>query len=97
MKLENLTPEQIEQAKECKTPEECLAFIRENGIELTEEQLEKVSGGALFKDLPCWLGLHDYWATGQERQGLSGIELEFRCQNCGVVNWFGRNDRQWWQ
>ena len=45
MKFEDLTPEQQEMARACKTPEEVLALAKENGIELTDAQLEAVSGG----------------------------------------------------
>ena len=45
MTPENLTPEQMDKAKACKTPEEVLAFAQENGFELSDEQLEAVSGG----------------------------------------------------
>ena len=37
MRLEDMTPEMVEKAKGCETPEERMAFIRENGIELTVE------------------------------------------------------------
>ena len=49
MKVEDLTPEQIEKAKACRSPEEIVAVFREEGIELSDAQLEKVSGGG-------WLG-----------------------------------------
>lgn len=45
MRFEDLTPEKIEQAKECKTADERLAFVKENGIELTGEQLDVLAGG----------------------------------------------------
>ena len=45
MNFEDLTPEQQAKAKACKTPEDVLALAKEDGIELTEEQLEAVSGG----------------------------------------------------
>lgn len=44
--LEGLTPEQIEKTRACKTPKELLDLAREEGIELTDEQLEQVSGGS---------------------------------------------------
>ena len=44
--LKGLTEEQIAKAKACKTPEELIALAKEEGIELTEEQLEAVNGGA---------------------------------------------------
>ena len=43
--LKGLTEEQINKVKECKSPEEIFALAKEEGIELTEEQLEAVSGG----------------------------------------------------
>ena len=48
-----LTPEQLERAKACKTPEEVLALAREEGYELTDEDLESVSGGWSPID-PCY-------------------------------------------
>ena len=45
MKFEDLPPEQQERAKALKTPEEAMAFIKEEGIELTDEELEQVAGG----------------------------------------------------
>ena len=46
MEFNDLTPEQQEQARACKTPEDVLSLAKEDGIELTEEQLEAVSGGS---------------------------------------------------
>lgn len=43
--LNGLTEEQIARVKECKNPEELLSVAREEGIELTDEQLEAVNGG----------------------------------------------------
>ena len=45
MEFNDLTPEQQEKARNCKTPEDVLAFAKEEGLELTDEQLEAVSGG----------------------------------------------------
>ena len=41
MKFEDLTPEQQEKAKACKTPEDVLALAKA----LSDEELEAVSGG----------------------------------------------------
>jgi len=41
----DLTPEQQEKARACKTPEDVLVLAKEGGIELTDEQLEAISGG----------------------------------------------------
>jgi hypothetical protein len=43
--LKGLTEEQIEKLKECKNQEEVLKLAKEEGIELTDDQLEAVSGG----------------------------------------------------
>ena len=43
--LKGLTEEQIAKVKACKSQEELLALAKEEGIELTDEQLEAVSGG----------------------------------------------------
>ena len=50
MKFEDLTPEQQEKAKACKGPEEMLALAKEEGMELSEEELDAISGG----DWNCW-------------------------------------------
>ena len=43
--LKGLTEEQILKIKECKTSEELLALAKAEGISLTDEQLEAISGG----------------------------------------------------
>ena len=44
--LKGLSEEQIAKVKACKNQEELLAFAKEEGAELSEEQLQAVSGGA---------------------------------------------------
>lgn len=51
MEFENLTPEQQEKARACKTPEDVLALAKEEGFELSEEELEAINGGI---DWRCW-------------------------------------------
>ena len=43
--LKGLTEEQIAKVKACKSTDEILAVAKNEGVELTEEQLEAVSGG----------------------------------------------------
>ena len=52
MNLENmgLTPEQIAKAKACHSPEELFALAQEEGCELSDEELEGITGGW---DHPC--------------------------------------------
>lgn len=52
--LKGLNEEQINKLKACKTQEERLALAKEEGVELTDEQLEAVSGGACNSaGIPC--------------------------------------------
>lgn len=47
---ENLTDEQKEKAKACKTADELIKLAGEEGIELPDEALETVAGGYLFQE-----------------------------------------------
>lgn len=43
--LKGLSEEQIAKVKECKNQEEIIALAKDEGVELTNEQLEAVAGG----------------------------------------------------
>jgi len=45
MRLDDLRPELREKAENCKTPQEILELAKEEEIELSDEDLENVSGG----------------------------------------------------
>ena len=45
MKLEDLTPEQQNKAKACKSKEDLIELAKSEGVELADEQLEALSGG----------------------------------------------------
>ena len=45
MNFEDLTPEQQEKAKACKTPEDMIALAKEEGYSLSDEELDAISGG----------------------------------------------------
>lgn len=72
--LKGLTEEQIAKVKNCKSNEEILKIAKEEGIELTNEQLEAISGGGVCTSISrtcpeCgeWLELYDYgnrWRCG---------------------------------
>ncbi len=51
MSNDNITPEFAEKAKG-KTPEEIVALAQQEGIELTDEQLETISGGWVGRACP---------------------------------------------
>lgn len=44
--LKGLTKEQIEKVKACDNTKDLLQLAKDEGVELTQEQLEAVSGGA---------------------------------------------------
>ena len=52
MKFEDLTPEQKEKALACKTSAELLELAKAEGIELSDKELEEISGG--------WVGSKDF-------------------------------------
>ena len=61
MDIGNLPPELKEKAKACENPEELLELAKAEGIELTEEQLDSVSGGTWGcsdNDIPETCGEH---------------------------------------
>ena len=46
MKFEDLSPDLQERAKGCKSAEDILALAKDEGYELSDDELESVSGGA---------------------------------------------------
>ena len=53
MVFDELTPEQRKKAQSCATPEELLALAKREGIKLTSEELEAVTGGMVFGAGEC--------------------------------------------
>ncbi len=102
MRFDELTNEQLEKAKACKTEEERQAFIKEYGIEIDDDMLDDVSGGGN----PCWDKApnpyrkknecpkrdngkpHVYEKTGRkEKRYLFFTYHEHRCRYCGKTKW----------
>ena len=50
--LEALSPEQREKARACATPEDVLAFAKEQGYTLSDDELEAISGGGFWDPEP---------------------------------------------
>ena len=90
MKFEELSPEQIERAKKCETLEERMAFIADEGIELTDEQMDSIAAGKK-KRSGCDAGFHNWERTGKTRPGSVWGDIwpdhEVRCTECGKVEW----------
>ena len=45
MNIEDFTPEQQEKARACKSAEELLALAKQEGYELSDEELTSIAGG----------------------------------------------------
>ena len=73
MNYADLTPELLEKAKACKTTKELVALAKSEGVELSDEQLEAVSGGS-------WSGVH------QECRSHSCAGLDCAVYTCTSVH-----------
>ena len=87
--LNGLTEEQIAKAKACKSQEELLKLAKEEGIELSDEQLSAVSGGGCFSSFKCpYCGSKDYEQVSRDRdrldeQGIIKYDATYKCNKCG--------------
>ena len=52
-KWAELTEEQKAKVRSCKTPDELLSMAKEEGYELTDDELEAVAGGNWVWDYDC--------------------------------------------
>lgn len=93
-----LRAELKEKAQNCETAEERMAFIREHGIELTDEQLECIAGGVIgpkrAEDAVCPNNdgkSHHFVRTGRKRPGKIFGDWwpykEERCELCSKTRW----------
>lgn len=79
--LKGLSEEQIAKLKACKTTEETLAIAKEEGIELTDEQLEAVTGGCGFVDpTNCPKCNSTNFITADINS--DGSRVKYFCKNC---------------
>lgn len=53
MNLNELTPEQIERARACKTAEDLVKLAEEEGYELSDDELSAIAGGGV-DEWGCW-------------------------------------------
>ena len=75
--LKGLTKEQIAKVKQCKTSKEFINLARNEGVELTDEQLQAVIGG-------CGGG----GSSDDDWEGWSG-----KCPKCGSTNLSGNGGK----
>ena len=82
--LKGLSEEQISKVKACKNSEELLALAKEEGIELTEEQLTAISGGgacSVVSDIGDYLNPNDCPKCGSNNVDTDGNSHV--CKKCG--------------
>ena len=80
--LKGLSEEQIKKVEACKSSEEILSLAKAEGIELTDEQLEVVSGGGCFYTIKCIKCGSDN--LSDEYKEINHKEYrKFKCNNCG--------------
>ncbi|MBO7573312.1 MAG: Nif11 family protein [Bacilli bacterium] len=80
--LKGLSEEQIAKVKDCKNHDDLLALAKQEGLELTSEQLEAVNGGACSNTdncPPC-----PYCGSTNVKLRQSGKVLKkYKCNDCG--------------
>ena len=79
--LKGLTEEQIAKLKACKNQEEILAAAKEEGIELSEDQLAAVSGGGCGDIYYC--PKCDSWVTDIYTYTNNPNVHYGKCDKCG--------------
>ena len=85
--LEGLTQEQLEKASRCKNEAELLELAKQEGVELTDSQLESVNGGACqsFKQtVQDTCPMCSALTTGEYEETTPGDgHYHFICKSCG--------------
>ena len=84
--LKSLTKEQLERARACKSNKELLELAKEEGIELSEEQLGSVHGGACIQGkqpehrmCPHCMSNNTDFSYYDESEN----EVDYYCKDCG--------------
>ena len=84
--LKDLSEEQIAKAKACKSQEELLNFAKAEGIELSDEQLESVSGAGMCSDTAfrcpnC--GSSNVKSESYKKEDVFSWGYTCTCKDCG--------------
>ena len=88
--IKDLSPELIEKAKGCESPDELVTLAKTEGVQLTDEELDMISGGSTWYDenvCPV-LGKHNWQRTGNQTVSEDGSiqQYEYKCA-CGDTKW----------
>ncbi len=85
--LKGLSEEQIAKIKACKNSDELLKLAKEEGIELTDEQLKVINGGGKCQTTPkpqcSQCGSTDIKVKRQSTGVLFDYQFECTCRKCG--------------
>ena len=87
--LKGLSEEQIKKVEACKSSDEILALAKAEGVQLSDEQLEAVSGGGCSTTVKCSeCGSKDiketeYVETQSPLNGSGKIVVKYKCRKCG--------------
>lgn len=83
--LKGLTTEQINKARKCKSNEELLALAKEEGVTLSDEQLEAVSGGFCSDTTVTSVCPKCGTKVSDEvyNDSYNTIYVKFKCPKCG--------------
>ena len=85
--LKGLTEEQIAKVKACKSQAEILELAKKEGVALTDEQLEAVSGGGdSSHKCPDCGSKNTVVSKGTKGKMINGIYVTYyKCKDCGHV------------
>jgi len=87
--LKGLTEEQIKKVDNCKSTKELLDLAKAEGVELSDEQLEAVSGGGCFTRKAPTVKCPTCGEKNCEKYEKSGGYYKWRCNSCGAEWQFG--------
>lgn len=84
--LKGLTDEQIARVEACKSSDELLKLAKEEGVELSDEQLQAISGGFCSSSDFRWkcpnCGSTDTEVWERYNQGRSDEYVRVHCNSC---------------
>ncbi len=84
--LKGLSEEQITKAKACKNQEELLKLVKQEGIELNNEQLEAINGGGCGTSRKCPKCKSNNYKMLPHKSTMMGAELYgYKCLDCGYT------------
>ena len=83
MRFEDLTPEQRERVRACKSGDELARLARQAGVALTDDELSQISGGVAAWERPETCdGVYHVGPFRYRTTAADGDRL-YRCEGCG--------------